>query len=111
MRTQDVGGDIHGTSNLQRRGDKIGQRQWEIGTMAVMTCRGIVKGNIVVLEDAAILPEGSEVEVRLLGSKPDLARRRAAGVKLRALGEKLKGRNINLSKYVIEAREELEERV
>jgi len=38
--------------------------------MAVMTCRGIVKGNIVVLEDAAILPEGSEVEVRLLELNP-----------------------------------------
>jgi hypothetical protein len=29
-------------------------------------CKGIVKDNIVVLEDGARLPDGAEVEVRLL---------------------------------------------
>lgn len=79
--------------------------------MAVTTYRGIVKGNTVVLEGTATLPEGSEVEVRLLESKPNIAQRKAAVAKLRTLGERLKGRHINLSKYVVEAREELEERV
>jgi hypothetical protein len=79
--------------------------------MAPITYRGTVKGNIVVLEGTATLPEGSKVEVRLLESKPNLAQRKAAVAKLRALGERLKGRDVNLSKYVIEAREELEERV
>ena len=73
--------------------------------MAVITYRGIVKGNTVILESAAVLPEGTEVEVRFLQPKPDLARRKAAVAKLGALGMKLKGRDINLSKYVIETRE------
>ena len=30
------------------------------------TCKGVVKDNIVVLEDGAQLPDGAEVEVRLL---------------------------------------------
>ena len=32
------------------------------------TCKGIVKGNVVVLEEGAYLPEGAEVEVRLSGT-------------------------------------------
>jgi len=31
----------------------------------VTTCKGIVRGNIVVLEEGARLPEGAMVEVRL----------------------------------------------
>ena len=30
------------------------------------TCKGIVKDNVVVLEEGAHLPDGAEVEVRLL---------------------------------------------
>lgn len=36
------------------------------------TCKGVVKDNIVVLEDGAQLPDGAEVEVRLL--KPSFPR-------------------------------------
>jgi hypothetical protein len=36
------------------------------------TCKGVVKDNIVVLEDGAQLPDGAEVEVRLL--KPSFSR-------------------------------------
>jgi hypothetical protein len=36
------------------------------------TCKGVVKENIVVLEDGAQLPDGAEVEVRLL--KPSFPR-------------------------------------
>lgn len=75
-----------------------------------MAYKGIVKGNVIVLENNAVLPEGIEVEVRPLLSKTDLIKRKAAVRRLEALGEKLKGRNINLSEYVIKAREELEER-
>jgi hypothetical protein len=32
----------------------------------MITCKGIVKDNIVLLEHGAQLPEGAEVEVRLL---------------------------------------------
>jgi hypothetical protein len=35
------------------------------GDRAMTTCKGIVKGNIVVLEEGAHLPDGAEVEVRL----------------------------------------------
>jgi hypothetical protein len=31
----------------------------------VATCKGIVKGNVVMLEEGAHLPDGAEVEVRL----------------------------------------------
>jgi hypothetical protein len=31
-----------------------------------MTCRGVVKGNTILLEDQARLPEGATVEVRVL---------------------------------------------
>lgn len=33
-----------------------------------MTCRGVVKGNTILLEDRAHLPEGAAVEVRVLDS-------------------------------------------
>ena len=79
--------------------------------MVAVTYRGTVKNNKVVLERGVTLPDGAEVEVRLLESKPDSAKRKAAVARLRAIGEKLKGRDVNLSKYVIEAREELEKRV
>lgn len=79
--------------------------------MAEVTYKGTVKGNIVILESSATLPEGSEVEVRLLESKPNLARRKEVVARLAALRKKLEGRDVNLSKYVAEAREELEKRV
>ena len=78
--------------------------------MAEVTYKGTVKGNIVILESSATLPEGSEVEVRLLESKPNLARRKEVVARLEALSERLKGRDVDLSKHVVEAREELEKR-
>jgi hypothetical protein len=33
-----------------------------------MTCKGIVRGNVVVLEEEARLPEGASVEVVLMGT-------------------------------------------
>ena len=76
--------------------------------MATITYKGTVKGNIVILESDAAFPEGAEVEVKILESKPDLAKRKAAVLRLTALGEKLKGRNVNLSKHVLEAKAKLE---
>jgi hypothetical protein len=32
------------------------------------TCRGVVKNNVVVLDEGASLPDGAEVEVRLVES-------------------------------------------
>jgi hypothetical protein len=77
----------------------------------MITCKGTIKGNIVILENNAMLPEGSIVEVKVLESEPDLEKRKVAIDSIMALGEKLKGRGINLSRYITEAREELEKRV
>ena len=77
----------------------------------IMTCKGKVRGNTVIIENDALLPEGSLVEIRVLEYKPNLEKRRLAVESLLALGEKLKDRNISLSKYITEAREELENRV
>jgi hypothetical protein len=41
----------------------------------VATCKGIVKGNVVMLEEGAHLPDGAEVEVRL--SVPSFGRNEA----------------------------------
>ncbi len=70
-----------------------------------MTYKGTVKGNIVILESSATLPEGSEVEVRLLESKPNLAKRKEVVARLAALRKRLEGRDVNLSRYIVEARE------
>lgn len=77
----------------------------------IITCKGKVKGNVVILENDAILPDGSLVEIRVLEYKPDLKKRKLAVESILTFGEKLKGRNINLSKYITESREELEDRV
>jgi hypothetical protein len=79
--------------------------------MTVIICKGKVKGNVVILENDAVFPEGIEVEVRLLENEPDLEKRKAIVSRFLTLGEKLKGRNVNLSKYIAESKEELEERV
>lgn len=72
-------------------------------------CKGVVKGNVVILED--VLPEGSEVEVRVIESKSNSAQKKLAIDAIMAFGRKLEGRGINLSKCLAEAREELENRV
>jgi hypothetical protein len=79
--------------------------------VVIMTCKGTVKGNIVILEKNVMLPEGSVVEVKVLGSEPDLNKRKLVVDSLIALGEKLKGRGINLGRCVTEAREELENQI
>lgn len=76
-----------------------------------MICKGVVKDNLVVLEEGIRLPEGTLVEVRPIEQEIDLEKRKEAVAKLKALGEKLRGRNLNLGKYVLEARREIEERV
>lgn len=35
-----------------------------------MTCRGMVKGNVVVPEEGISLPDGAAVEIRLIGRSP-----------------------------------------
>jgi hypothetical protein len=40
----------------------------EGGDQEIMICKGVVKDNVVLLEAGAQLPDGAEVEVRLLES-------------------------------------------
>lgn len=67
--------------------------------------KGVIKGNVIILRNNAVLPKGTEVEIRPLIHEPDLSKRKESVKRIKEFGEKLKGRNINLSKYVIEARQ------
>lgn len=90
--------------------------------MAV-TYKGVVQGNVVVLECNTTLPEGTRVTVvpepterrplRSL-SERELRRRKEACERLEVLAERIANTakpTLNLGKDVIEARRELEERV
>jgi hypothetical protein len=84
-----------------------------------MQCKGIVQGNVVILEEGIYLPDGARVMVTLEQEeqqKPaevtheELAQRRALGERMKAFGQRLAGRRVNLGDLVIEGREELEDR-
>ena len=84
-----------------------------------MQCKGIVQGNVVILEEGAHLPEGVSVTVIVEPEEQlkeaevtpaELAQRRALGER-KAFGQRLAGRRVNLGDLVIEGREELEDRV
>jgi hypothetical protein len=82
-----------------------------------MRCKGIVKGNVVLLEEGVHLPDGTRVTVTMEEAEQveeitaeELAERRALVAKMKAFGEKLAGRQINLGDLVLEGRKELEER-
>jgi hypothetical protein len=67
------------------------------------TCKGVVKDNIVGLEDGAQLPEGVEVEVRLL--KPLLRRDEAFA---RVLANRIR-RYAGIDQIIEEDKQEREE--
>lgn len=84
-----------------------------------MQWKGVVHGNVVVLDEGAQLPEGSRVTVAIESTEQarsdsvapaDRQRRQAWMAEMKAFGEQLKGRRIHLSNQVLESREELEER-
>jgi hypothetical protein len=83
-----------------------------------MQCKGIVKGNVVLLEEGAHLPDGIRVTVTTEqeeqmeedGTPEELEQRRALITRMQAFGKRLQGRHINLGDMVLEGREELEER-
>jgi hypothetical protein len=79
-----------------RNGDGGGDDQ-------VTTCKGIVKGNVVMLEEGVHLPDGAEVEVRL--SAP-LVRRDE--VFARVLAKRIT-RNIGMDQIIEEDKQEREE--
>ena len=80
-----------------------------------MQCKGIVKGNVVILEEGISLPDGvhatvtvEQEEQRELAevTAEELAQRRALGERMRAFGQRLAGRDVPLGDLVIEGREE-----
>lgn len=78
-----------------------------------MTCKGVVKGNIIVLDEGATLPDGATVVVTIEPSQQaqeELNTRRALTARMRAFGQKLEGRNVNLGALILEGREELRQR-
>jgi hypothetical protein len=66
-------------------------------------CKGIVKNNMVLLEEGVHLPEGAQVEVRLLGHLP--ARHEAFA---RVLAN-LITRDVGMDKIIEEDKQEREE--
>ena len=84
-----------------------------------MQGKGIVQGNVVILEEGIYLPDGVRVTVTVEQEKQqepaevtpeELAQRRALGERMKAFGQRLAGRQVNLGDLVIEGREELEDR-
>ncbi len=84
-----------------------------------MQWKGVVHGNVVVLDEGGELPNGVRVTVimdQTDGSRTeevtpdDLEQRRIWAAQIRAFGQKLRGRQVHLGDLVLEGREELEER-
>lgn len=82
-----------------------------------MRCKGIVRGNTVLLEEGIHLPDGVQVTITVEEgqmeeqvSPEELEQRRNLVAQMKAFGKRLEGRHINLGDLVIEGREELEER-
>jgi hypothetical protein len=83
-----------------------------------MQCKGIVQGNVVILEEGISLPDGLHVTVTVAQEAQPapaevtdeaLAQRRALGEQMQAFGQRLAGRHVHLGDLVIEGREELED--
>jgi len=74
-----------------------------------MTVRGTVKGNTVVLDDGARLPEGATVEVRLL-PEPTISREEAFAAVLRNR-EQNRGLRVGMDEIIEEEKQDREERI
>jgi len=84
-----------------------------------MTYKGVVKGNVVVLEEGVHLPDGvrvtvtveqmEQVEVGEVTSE-ELEERRVLVARMKEFGQRLAGRQVNLGNLILEGREELENR-
>ena len=81
-----------------------------------MTCKGVVKNNVVILEEGAHLPDGATVVVTVQQAiqeevfPEEIAQRQALVVRMKEFGQRLAGRNLNLGDLILEGREELENR-
>jgi hypothetical protein len=81
-------------------------------------CKGVVKGNVVLLEEGVHLPDGIRVTVTAEPEKQveedvtpeELEQCRALIGRMKAFGKRLQDRRINFGDLILEGREELEER-
>ncbi len=81
-----------------------------------MTCKGVVKNNVVILEEGAYLPDGATVVVTVQQAiqeevfPEEIAQRQALVVRMKEFSQRLAGRNLDLGDLILEGREELENR-
>ena len=84
-----------------------------------MQCKGIVQGNVIILEESIYLPDGIRVTVTVEQEEQqepaemtdeEFTQRRALGERMKAFGQHLAGRQVNLGDLVIKEREKLEDR-
>lgn len=82
-----------------------------------MRCKGIVKDNVVILEEGAHLPDGVTVLITIQPerqeediSPEELYQRQALVARMKAFGQRLAARDINLGDLILEGKEELDDR-
>ncbi|HXH10988.1 MAG TPA: hypothetical protein VNP04_14640 [Alphaproteobacteria bacterium] len=84
-----------------------------------MTYKGIVRGNLVFLEEGAHLPDGAKVTVtverveRAVEEKltlGEVAERQALVARMKEFGQRLAERRVDLGGLILEGREELADR-
>ena len=84
-----------------------------------MPYKGVVKDNVVILEEGVCLPNGTRVAVTVeemaqagLGevTPEETEERRALVARMKEFGQRLAGQQVNLGDLILEGREELENR-
>ena len=84
-----------------------------------MIYKGVVKGNAIILEEGAHLPNGARVVVTVepreeqeVGeiTSEEREARQALVARMEEFGQRLAGRQVNLSDLILEEREELQNR-
>jgi hypothetical protein len=84
-----------------------------------VTYKGVVKGNLVLLEEGVHLPDGAKVTVTVerVGQAVEekvtlgeLVDRQALVARMQEFGQRLAGRHANLGDLILEGREELADR-
>jgi hypothetical protein len=79
--------------------------------------RGVVQGNIIILEEGVHLPNGTAVVVTVPSAvqeekitAEEFNERQLLVARMKAFGQKLTERTVDLSESVLEAKDELEDR-
>ncbi|MBI4334890.1 MAG: hypothetical protein HY673_26845 [Chloroflexi bacterium] len=84
-----------------------------------MTYKGVVKGNMVILEEGVCLPDGIKVavtveQVELMRAAEvtpaEIEERQAIVARMKEFGQRLAGRKVDLGGLILEGRKELENR-